>query len=177
MQTETQLCVISPETSQSPSPSDATDSSPYTSLPATASTPQNKPVSASTPSTTAYTYAAYGKTHSAYSAYRTTWVKATPPLSRAEKGYTVKDGPWLCKIFARGVVKKLCEVMDETSYKVLSNTLQNYNKMYPDIEHSVVIMHVSTIFPIFPFSRNIDLQSKWHESLLFSFLSLFLIFF
>ena len=79
-------------------------------------------------------------------------MKAPLPLSRAEKGYTVKDGPWLCKISARGMVKQVCEISDKASYKVLLDTLRNYNRAYPDIAHSVVIMHVSSTF-FFPFSN------------------------
>ena len=121
LQEQTMLCIIPPDENHSLNPSDPTQSLP---IPSSASSSIDSPT---------------------YTAHKTTWVKASLPPTRTEKGYTVKDGPWRCNIGSpKGYYKqKTYYVSDETSYRNLILKLQVFNKEDPDSEHQIVIMHVS----------------------------------
>jgi hypothetical protein len=121
LQEHTMLCIIPPDLDQSSDPSVATNR---------------------------YTLSGSPQEPATYTAHGTTWVKASLPPARAEKGYTVKDGPWHCSIastkdFKRGYKQRPYYIRDERSYRDFILKLQVHMKEDPDSEHMVAIMHVS----------------------------------
>ena len=147
LQEETKLCVIPSDTSERLNSSEPVNSSVPASTPDASSplvsTP-SAPASAAAIGPASSTYTAYGRKWETYEEYGTTWVQAPLPPSRKETGYTVKDGPWRCRIVStKDTQEEIYHISDEISYRVLVLNVQAHNKKYPDHEHSVVIMHVS----------------------------------
>ena len=122
LQEHTQLCIIPPNVVQPPNSAETTN-------------PSSSDPDLAAPASEPATYTAYG----------TTWVKASLPLTRAEKGYTVKDGPWHCRITTTKGVKQeeVYLISDETSYLNLRLRIEVKNRKDPKNECSVMIMHVS----------------------------------
>jgi hypothetical protein len=86
----------------------------------------------------------YGKEFEVYTENGKEWWKSRSLANRAEKGYTVRDGPWICTIYSnRGIEEETFQIKDEASYALLMLKLQVFNKKYPQSEHSIIIMHVS----------------------------------
>jgi hypothetical protein len=144
LQAETQLCCIRPEVSQSLGSSEPTSTS-------SASTPAGPLTTTSTLTLSASSSEAHAASASeafTYSEFGSTWVKIAPPPSRVEKGYNIKDGSWRCKIGAKQATtanKGNVMVSNEKSYLTLVSKIQDYNRMYPNNEHFMIIMHVSQL--------------------------------
>lgn len=155
LQDETQLCLIAPDdqpltTSSDQTASDASASDP--GAPAPLATDPTDP-SSITSTLAANTYTAYGRKWETHEEHGTTWVKSSLPPNRKEKGYTVKDGPWRCRIASLKARRSKSEeseglyhVSDEESYRALVLKVQSLGEKEPDNEFVVQIMHVSS-FP------------------------------
>lgn len=152
VQDETQLCLIAPGDDQ------ATTSSSQTAFDHSASdlgvsasrATDRTDIATSTSTLAANTYTAYGRKWETYEERGTTWAKSFLPLNRKEKGYTIKDGPWVCAIksrkASRGKIDKwheLFDVGDEASYRAMVLKVQSLNEKEPDNEYVVLIQHVS----------------------------------
>ena len=80
-----------------------------------------------------------------YDAYGTTWVKVKLPYTRPENGYTVKDGPWLCRIsYTKGTKgDEEYRINDLNSYDALKAKLEALHQRYPSSDYLITIMHAS----------------------------------
>ena len=143
LQAETQLCCIRPEVSQLLGSSEPTSTS-STSTPAASPTALTLALSDSS----SKAHAASISEAFTYSEFGTTWVKIAPPPSRVEKGYNIKDGPWRCKVGAKQATianKDIVMVSNKKSYLTLVSKIQDYNRMHPNNEHFMIIMHVGQL--------------------------------
>jgi hypothetical protein len=84
---------------------------------------------------------------STYSEFGTTWVRKALPRSRAEKGYSVRDGPWRCRIaYNKPSAPSSTEphlISDEESFNRLIARIEVYNKLNPGAPNLLMVMHVS----------------------------------
>jgi hypothetical protein len=67
------------------------------------------------------------------------------PRSPGARGYTLNDGPWICRIAVRGSGQQGAnlELRDDRSYQTMIDKVKTGNKEVSENEHVVILMHVS----------------------------------